>query len=121
MFELMKTQLLSFETCYMHCCRCVIQLQDNACSAMARTNGAAVTLPTFLVLSSSCLQYTSSIEYGLQCNSFLSRCGAIVHLSSVEVWCLATQVGFVKACSLLVLYALFVVLVLAADIHHRIR
>lgn len=31
------------------------------------------------------------------------------------------QVGFVKASSLLVLYGLFVVLVLAADIYHRIR
>ena len=31
------------------------------------------------------------------------------------------QVGLMKACFLLVLYALFVILVLAADIHHRIR
>ncbi|KAL3137711.1 hypothetical protein ABBQ38_004978 [Trebouxia sp. C0009 RCD-2024] len=41
--------------------------------------------------------------------------------SSVALILWSGKVGFVKACSLLVLYGLFVVLVLAADIHHRIR
>ena len=77
---------------------------------MARITGVAIALQLFHVPSSSCLQYAYSFDYGLQCMSFLR-----------EAWCLAMQVGYVKACSLLVLYGLFVVLVLAADIHHRIR
>lgn len=38
---------------------------------------------------------------------------------AVILW--SGKVGLMKACFLLVLYALFVILVLAADIHHRIR
>lgn len=84
---------------------------------------AAVALQLFLVPSSTCAQACLTKVHSACLTKNHSEC---IHacprpIAEAKMWCLAMQVGFVKASSLLVLYGLFVVLVLAADIHHRIR
>ncbi len=54
--------------------------------------------------------YSKSVQECMRCMMSESQ-----HLVTI------LQVGLTKACFLLVLYALFVILVLAADILHRIR